>query len=51
MLTLFWDMESAILVHSTPKGPDPAPSGFHMFDPTKKALRGRRNQKTFYDEI
>jgi hypothetical protein len=26
MLTLFWDMESAILVHFTPKGPDLAPA-------------------------
>jgi hypothetical protein len=42
MLTLFWDMEGAILVHFTPKGPDLVPSGFHMFGPMKEALRGRR---------
>jgi len=42
MLTLFWDMEGAILVHFTPKGPDLAPSDFHMFGPMKEALRGRR---------
>jgi hypothetical protein len=35
MLTLFWDMEGAILVHFTPKGPDLAPSDFHMFGPMR----------------
>jgi hypothetical protein len=35
-------MEDAILVNITPKGPDIAPSDFHMFDPMKEALRGRR---------
>jgi hypothetical protein len=42
MLTVFCDMEGAILVHFTPKGPDLAPSNFHMFGPMKVALRGRR---------
>jgi hypothetical protein len=42
MLTLFGDMECAFLVHFTPKGPDLAPSDFHMFGPMKEALRGRR---------
>jgi hypothetical protein len=41
MLTYFWDVEGAILVPFTPKGPYLAPSGFHMFSPTKEALRGR----------
>jgi hypothetical protein len=39
-LSLFWDMEGAILVHFTPKGPDLAPSDFYMFGPMKEALRG-----------
>jgi hypothetical protein len=39
MLTLFWNMEGAILVHSTPKGLDLAPRDFHTFDPMKEALR------------
>jgi hypothetical protein len=35
-------MEDAILVHFTPKGPDLAPSDFHIFGPMKEALIGRR---------
>jgi hypothetical protein len=35
MLTLFWNVEGAILVHFTPKGPYLAPSDFHMFSPMK----------------
>jgi len=35
-------MEGAILVHFIPKGPDLAPSDFHMFGPIKEALRGIR---------
>jgi hypothetical protein len=35
-------MESAILVNFTPKGPDLAPSDFHMFGPMTEALRGKR---------
>jgi hypothetical protein len=31
MLTLFWDMEGAILVHFTPKGPELSSSDFHLF--------------------
>jgi hypothetical protein len=42
MLTLFWDMKGAFLVHFTPKGPDLATSDFHMFGRMKKDLRGRR---------
>jgi hypothetical protein len=42
MLTLFWDMEGAILVHFTPKDPDLDPSDLHMFGTMKEALRGRR---------
>jgi hypothetical protein len=42
MLTLFWNMESVILVHFTPKGPDLATCDFHTFGPTKEATRGRR---------
>jgi hypothetical protein len=34
-------MENAILVHFTPKGPDLAPSDFHMFGPIKEPLRGK----------
>jgi hypothetical protein len=41
MLTLFWGIEGAILVHFIQKGPDLAPGYFHMFDPMKEALRGR----------
>jgi hypothetical protein len=37
MLTLFWDMECAILVHFSPKGPDLGPSDFHMFGPMKSS--------------
>jgi hypothetical protein len=42
MLKLFWAMEGELLVYFTPKGPDFAPSDFHMFSPVKEALRGRR---------
>jgi hypothetical protein len=42
MLTLFWDMESEILVHFIPKGPELAPSDFHMFGPMKEALNASR---------
>jgi hypothetical protein len=42
MLTFSWDMEGVILIRFTPKGPDLATSDFHMFDPMKEALRGRR---------
>jgi hypothetical protein len=42
MLTLFWDMKGAILVHFTSKGADLATSDFQMFGPMKEALRGRR---------
>jgi hypothetical protein len=35
ILTLFWNMEGAILVYFTPKGPDLAPSDFHMFGPMR----------------
>jgi hypothetical protein len=42
MLTVFCDMEGAILVHFTSKGPDIATSDFHKFGPMKAALRGRR---------
>jgi hypothetical protein len=42
MLTLLWDMEGAILIHFTPKGPNLAPSDFHMFGPMKDAVRGRK---------
>jgi hypothetical protein len=42
MLTLFWDMEGAVLVHFNPKGPDLGPSDFLMFGPMKEALRGRK---------
>jgi hypothetical protein len=42
MLTLFWNMESVILVHFTPKGPDLATSDFHTFGSMEEALKGRR---------
>jgi hypothetical protein len=42
ILAVFSDMESAILVHFTSKGPDFAPSDFHMFGPVKDIIRGRR---------
>jgi hypothetical protein len=42
MLTLFWDMEDAILVHFITNGPDLAPSGLYRFVPMKEALRGRK---------
>jgi hypothetical protein len=42
ILTLFWNMESEILVHFIPKGPDVAPSNFHMFGRMKESLRGRK---------
>jgi hypothetical protein len=42
MVTLFWDTEGGILVHVTPKTPDLSRSDFHMFGPTKGALRERR---------
>jgi hypothetical protein len=41
MLTLFWYMEGAILVHFTPKSPDLASNDYHMFGPMKEATRGR----------
>jgi hypothetical protein len=42
MLTLFLNMEGAILVHFTPKGPDLTSINFHMFGQMKEPLRGRR---------
>jgi hypothetical protein len=39
MLTLFWDMQGAILVHFTPKGENFNTADFHMFDLMKEALR------------
>jgi hypothetical protein len=51
MLTLFWDMEGAILVHLTPMCPDLAPSDSHMFGPMKEALRRRRKRRFSSDEI
>jgi hypothetical protein len=42
IFTLFGDMKGAILVNSTPKGPDTASRDFHMFGPMKEALKGRR---------
>jgi hypothetical protein len=41
ILTLFWYMEGAVLVHFTPKDPYLAPGYFHMFGAMKEALRGR----------
>jgi len=42
MLTLFWDMEGAILIHFTPKGETVNRSDFHKFGPMKEAVRERR---------
>jgi hypothetical protein len=42
MLTLFWNIEGAVLIHFTPKGPDLAASDFHMFGSMRKTLGRRR---------
>jgi hypothetical protein len=42
MLTLFWDMEGAILLHFTPKGPDLALQRFPYVLPNKRSSERKK---------